>query len=140
MNYYKANTPAIALEYFDNEIIIVNLEKGNYYSLRHTAFDLWNLLIAGHTAASASESIAARYTLGSGDVLSVVEPFVNQLVEENLLTELSEVADTLSDSAVFIHPTFELPVLEVFTDMQELLLLDPIHEVKPQEQGWPFKK
>ena len=30
---------------------------------------------------------------------------------------------------------FEKPVIEKFSDMQEMLLLDPIHEVS--EMGWP---
>ena len=33
---------------------------------------------------------------------------------------------------------FEKPVLQKHTDMQELLLLDPIHEI--DEKGWPSKK
>ena len=32
---------------------------------------------------------------------------------------------------------FEFPIIEKFTDMQELLLLDPIHEV--DEKGWPHQ-
>ncbi|MBX3014591.1 MAG: hypothetical protein KF832_23935 [Caldilineaceae bacterium] len=34
--------------------------------------------------------------------------------------------------------TFETPVLNEFTDMQERLLLDPIHEV--DHAGWPHRK
>jgi hypothetical protein len=33
------------------------------------------------------------------------------------------------------RPVFGQPVLEKFTDMADLLLLDPIHEVG--EAGWP---
>jgi hypothetical protein len=32
--------------------------------------------------------------------------------------------------------TWSAPTLEVFTDMQDLLLFDPIHEVGPE--GWPY--
>ena len=42
---FAVNTPTIAIEDFDNEIIIVNVEKGNYYSLRNAAFDVWNLFL-----------------------------------------------------------------------------------------------
>jgi len=30
---------------------------------------------------------------------------------------------------------WQLPVVQVYTDMQDLLLFDPIHEVGPE--GWP---
>jgi hypothetical protein len=33
---------------------------------------------------------------------------------------------------------FSPPVLQKFSDMQELLLVDPIHEVKAE--GWPLTK
>jgi hypothetical protein len=33
-------------------------------------------------------------------------------------------------------PDGELPALEAFNDMKDLLLLDPVHEVDEQ-QGWP---
>ena len=33
---------------------------------------------------------------------------------------------------------FEAPALQVYTDMEDLLLLDPIHEV--DEMGWPSAK
>ena len=34
--------------------------------------------------------------------------------------------------------SFEAPILHKYTDMQDLLLLDPIHEV--DEAGWPSVK
>ncbi len=33
------------------------------------------------------------------------------------------------------RPAFEAPVLESYSDMQDLLLLDPIHDV--DDAGWP---
>jgi hypothetical protein len=33
---------------------------------------------------------------------------------------------------------FVMPLIEKFADMQELLLLDPIHEVK--DAGFPYQK
>jgi hypothetical protein len=32
---------------------------------------------------------------------------------------------------------FEEPALEGFTDLEDLLLLDPVHEVEPS-RGWPY--
>jgi len=36
------------------------------------------------------------------------------------------------------RPAFEPPVLTTFSDMQELLWLDPIHEV--DDAGWPIAR
>jgi hypothetical protein len=40
--------------------------------------------------------------------------------------------------ADYIRTPFMPPELEVFTDMKDLLLLDPIHAIG--EAGWPNKK
>ena len=36
------------------------------------------------------------------------------------------------------RPEFTIPELHMHTDMQEFLLVDPIHEV--DDSGWPHKK
>jgi hypothetical protein len=136
---FTPNTPTIAIEDFDNEIIIVNLEKGNYYSLRHSAFDAWNLFASGYTLQDSVNTIAENYSLKPEDVTTTIESFLSQLTNESLLVPV-QTQDTDPVSYTFTQKDFQPPLLEVFTDMQELLLLDPIHEVKPQEQGWPFKK
>ena len=33
---------------------------------------------------------------------------------------------------------FTTPTLEIFSDMQDILLLDPVHDV--DERGWPINK
>jgi len=38
----------------------------------------------------------------------------------------------------FESGVFNAPVLEAFKDMQEILLLDPIHDTS--QKGWPLKK
>jgi hypothetical protein len=42
------------------------------------------------------------------------------------------------DPAPAERATFIAPVLAVYTDMQDLLLLDPIHDV--DEIGWPTRR
>jgi hypothetical protein len=42
------------------------------------------------------------------------------------------------DAASNGSKTFEPPLLEKYTDMQDLVLLDPVHEV--DSTGWPAPK
>jgi len=61
-------------------------------------------------------------------------------VAESLLVPLASApspASTRKPSLLADAP-FVLPVLERYTDMQELLLIDPIHDV--DETGWPRRK
>ena len=135
---FSPNTPTIAIENFDNEIIIVNLEKGNYYSLRNSAFDIWNLLMAGNNLDTVISIINEAYSPDPEYADEVLTTFLNSLINESLIIPAK--TPTPIQPYSLEQANFQAPLLEVFTDMQELLLLDPIHEVKPEEQGWPFKK
>ena len=72
---------------------------------------------------------------------SYVHDFIGKLKEEGLVLERNA-GDLEAMEAVDRHPSgksfgakFEKPVLQKYSDMQDLLLLDPIHEV--DEMGWP---
>ena len=76
---------------------------------------------------------------------SELEPAVVRLVAELQREELIVAADP--DAASSAHDAaatggaaraFRAPVLQKFTDMQEMLLLDPIHDV--DARGWPHQK
>lgn len=59
---------------------------------------------------------------------------MESLVTEELLVP-SEQQVELGTLPSAPHP-FSIPASQKFTEMQELLLVDPIHEVDPQA-GWP---
>lgn len=66
---------------------------------------------------------------------------VEELVTEGLLVtgEAAAVAPESPPAApVGERPPFVRPILQKYTDMADLLLLDPIHEV--DEQGWPHPR
>ena len=64
-----------------------------------------------------------------------------KLQMENLVTSvdcLADVTPSAIENAVAVKQPFEAPILNKYNDMQELLLLDPIHDV--DEAGWPNTK
>jgi hypothetical protein len=70
---------------------------------------------------------------------------LDKLVSEELIVAIDSPTNDDAQAANVISgelvdkPRFEQPVLEKFTDMEDLLLLDPIHEVNLQS-GWPNQK
>jgi hypothetical protein len=74
----------------------------------------------------------------------LVQKFIDELQQEGLIVvkekeESRGAIDLKTESkAEGKKPDFEAPVLNRYTDMQDLLLLDPIHEV--DETGWPIQK
>lgn len=75
-----------------------------------------------------------------------IHQFVGELQQEGLIVtdepqgNGSEARPGIQDRAQVIegHPDFETPALHKYSDMQDLLLLDPIHEV--DDTGWPSPK
>ncbi len=64
--------------------------------------------------------------------------FGAELAAEALLLESdadADVAATIELPPETAGQVWEVPKFEKFTDMQDLLLFDPIHEVQPS--GWP---
>ena len=64
---------------------------------------------------------------------------MRQATEQQLITPTGEPVATKSLKTPLMRQPFSTPVLETYTDMQDLLTLDPIHDVDPQ-QGWPIQK
>lgn len=126
---YEVNHPEVVDESVDGEVLIVHLGTGAYYSSRGTGDLVWQLLARG----ASPQEVASALTGGSdGDVASSVAAFAAQLVDEGLVRTRTATPEQLPAVSV---SDFQPPVLEKFVDMQELLLLDPIHEV--EEAGWP---
>jgi hypothetical protein len=73
-------------------------------------------------------------------VAAAVGAFLGELVEAGLLVAGEAEPDPMPAPAPVDRPApWAAPALETFTDMQELILLDPVHEVEPG-QGWPVAR
>jgi hypothetical protein len=128
-------------ETIDGEVILIQLERGNYYSLSGSGREVWALLCQGVSPADVSSHLTERYEAPAEEVEVAVSDLVEQLLQEGL-------AEENGANPAAVRPTpeddggsaagFETPRLEKYTDMQDYLLIDPIHDVS--EIGWPSVK
>jgi hypothetical protein len=143
---FRVNTPSITSETIDGEVVIINLVTGNYYSLVDAGAIIWSLVGKGAAVSEIVEYITAAYQGGRSDIEMTIKELIAQLQQENLIVPLMAgegLAFNLLDCQSMSNnreerPAYQPPVLGIYTDMQELLLLDPIHEV--DEMGWPRAK
>jgi hypothetical protein len=125
----------------DGEVIAIDLRTGTYYSLRDSAAELWVLVqrSPGATREELAEALSARYETNGHDVEAAVTEFLERLHEEGLVTVVEgDVPPTSVAPAVEPNGqprAFVAPVLDKHTDMQDLVLIDPVHEVSGA--GWP---
>jgi hypothetical protein len=140
MPRYQVNRPDVMMESFEGEVIIIHMKRGNYYSLRGSAPLIWDMIGQGCSLEKTGDYLAARYPAQEEEVRGSLRTLVEELIAEDLIAPLAA-APTASNetfSNVKVDGPFTPPLLERYTDMQELLLLDPIHEV--DETGWPARK
>jgi hypothetical protein len=143
---YQTAGQDIVSEEIDGEVIIVNLKNGNYYSLTQSATAIWAGIQRHATLEQIRDGLAIRY---SGDAASMdrgLAELIKALEGEELIRQQtadeadSPVAESSAgDSPPQAKEAYLPPVFERFTDMGDLLLLDPVHEVE-DEKGWPHVK
>jgi hypothetical protein len=120
----------------DGEVIAVNLDTGTYYSLAGVAAELWGAVERGLAVAEVVDEAADRHRVAREVVEPAVVRFLAELADEELISAPSGSAPLVAPAAVAgADDGFPAPRIERYTDMQELLLLDPIHDV--DERGWP---
>lgn len=140
----RVNTPRIVHETIDGETVLLNLDTGNYYSLAGVGAHIWGFIEGGAPLNDIIEKMKCDYDSNGTDVEGTINKFVSELLQERLI-----VPDKTETPASFQWPaeerasdsktakqTFRSPILNKYTDMQDLLLLDPIHDVD-EEAGWP---
>jgi len=134
---YKINSPETIHENLNDEVVVVNLQRGNYYSLNNIATDIWTLILHSYNSDEITNKLMERYPQAQNELQQSIPTFITNLQEEALIVADAEKmsADEVALSADTKLDNFTTPVLEKYTDMQDLLMLDPIHEV--DETGWP---
>jgi hypothetical protein len=104
----------------------MDLEAGVYFSFNITATQIWSEIISGNLTDTALYEYAAHQN----------RDFIDFLLEQKII--LREPAAQIGNVEKK-DPIGELEIAQwqTFSDMKELLLLDPVHDIALNEQGWP---
>lgn len=136
---FRLNTPHVVVEIFEDEVILVNLEAGAYYSVEGIGSRLIALLRDEHDLSTILGILEAEVEAEAGVIGSAVESFLGELEKEGLIVAESRQRSATGPSvAASGRRPFLPPVLHKYTDLRDLLLLDPIHDV--DDAGWPVRK
>lgn len=141
---FRVNSPEIVSETIDGEVVIINLDKGYYYSLLKTGADVWSRIERHLDRDRIIQELTEAYDGIAEEIAIAIDEFIANLQHEQLIVADSSLEFLPSEPIAEIanqssKPRFQKPMLEKFTDMEDLLLLDPIHEVDV-EAGWPNAK
>jgi hypothetical protein len=144
MPRFRINSPQVIHETVDAEAVIVNLETGTYYMLTDTGERIWAALARGASVDDILVELRASYRDGDRQLEGTVSAFLEELAGEGLIVPSDEDGGRPKRAggpgpAAASGAPFPVPVLQKFQDMQELILLDPVHEVH-EELGWPHPR
>lgn len=134
---FAVNEPTVIQEIIDGEAIIADLGRGFYYSLDAIGSQIWNALVAGSSAVEIIDALVNRFDADRETVAAGTNALLQRLVAEMLIVprESGPIPAAQPRFGDLEVAGFAAPVLSKYTDMEQLLLLDPIHEV--DETGWP---
>jgi hypothetical protein len=141
----QVNRPNVISETIEGETIIIHLLTGTYYSLRGSAADVWSTIERSTTRDEIVAVLGSRYDAAADHIENSVESLLGDLQAEDLIVMADTESGTngagphepLTPIANAERLPFPHPSLEKFTDMQDIILLDPVHEVSAQ--GWPHR-
>jgi hypothetical protein len=103
---------------------------------------IWDGIVCGFGADQIRQRVRETFSADAADVTADFENFVASLVTNNLVsvavheTALPNIEWSLALPSD--RRDYDPPLLNSYNDLQDLALLDPIHDV--EETGWPNRK
>ena len=134
---WRLNTPDVSSELIGNEVVTIHLPTGMYYSIEYSAADIWVGIERGLIFDELVNIVTRTYDVGAAQAASDAANFVTELLQEQLIVEAPGSGEVAA-SATGELKSYLTPRVDKFSDLQELLMIDPIHEV--DERGWPHTK
>jgi hypothetical protein len=135
MQYRISPSSNVSARSFGDEVIAANFVRGVYYSLLGPAAQIWEGLLAGVPLDRVVAEVSALSDSEPAAFAAAANSLVEALLAEGLLVQGPPAQEKAWQAMAGSEGPYGLPGLERFTDMEDLLLLDPVHDV--EEMGWP---
>ena len=130
MNWIE-NRQDVVSDIIDGEMVLLHLKAGHYFSMNATASALWETLQKGASEEAIVGQLAERFP-EQPQLAEQVRAWFEQLRQEQLIVPCEQV---VAPAQVVFEGAYAAPELNKYTDLQDLLLIDPIHE--SDAAGWP---
>jgi hypothetical protein len=127
----RLNEPNVIFDESEGIVVVINLVSGLYFRLDQASANLWGILASGP---SVEEFFAG---CRNADELRGQWPEIRSTLLLHGLVVFENLEKAPSRGA--ISWVFEGFSIEPFTDLEDILKLDPIHEVDPG-RGWPHPR
>jgi hypothetical protein len=131
---YTVNRQQVVDEVIDGEAVMINLVTGCYYCTNAVGALVWQGVTQGASTEQIATALSATFDGAPTDVADQVSAMLQRLEAEGLVV-VGEPNPAASLQFERPDTAYAAPDVEVFNDLNDLLLLDPVHDVDPA--GWP---
>ncbi len=116
----------VAGKVVDDEVIIINLTNGIYYSMDKIGAFIWSAIEAGDCLGDIAVDIARRHKVTVNETMADIQRIASEFLEEQLV-DIREGggAPRSSGSVEEGDEVYHAPHLTKFEDMADLFALDP---------------
>ena len=137
MTSYAVKQDNVVHDTIDGEVLAIRSDTGAYYSMTGTSATTWVALLTSQALDHVVDQVARHHNVEPKEATDAIHTFAESLVGETLLIkgDVNALCEPIQLPVETASVAWVAPSFEKFTDMQDLLLFDPIHEVQPS--GWP---
>lgn len=124
---FHVNTQLVASEVVDGEAVIINLSSGMYYTLDKVGAEVWQLVELGCSTRHMAHLLAKHHGVAPETVLSDIDELFTSLLEQELVVPSTDPTPDSPTLPSVAQPSngYQKPALVIYTDMSEVLALDP---------------
>lgn len=132
---YKLNEEKMFYDMAEGQAIVINFTTGMYYGTSSLGSAVLDALLAGTAVSDVLTALKALEGCPE-DMEQKLDTFVKALLDLEIITAGETTGAACVIGADALADGFVLTVDE-FTEVQDLILADPVHDVDV-EQGWPI--
>jgi hypothetical protein len=122
----RVKSNSVIYDIIEGEAVVMNLEAGVYYSFNSEATKIWEFAVTDFPTEEELLKFAGQHNID----------FVYFLLEQELVVR-DKLDNKHSSKRINLGSELGNAGWQVFSDMKDLLLLDPVHDIALNEQGWP---
>jgi hypothetical protein len=124
MSIFAINSFSVIHNFIEGEAVVMNLDTGLYYSLNPAASLIWEKITDNRFSEDSIRDFAGSQN----------KDFIEFLIDHGLVSRESAQVPVGEDEPS-LSPLSGTAEWHVFSDMKELLLLDPVHDIALSEHG-----
>lgn len=135
---FRINEEKMFFDIADGQAVIINFTTGMYYGASLLGSAVIEQLVKGAEPSAIAKEVGKAEGCPA-DFEGKLGDFIRMLTEKEILVEAEETgADSAEIAVSAFAEGFDL-TLDEFSEVQDLLLADPVHDVDVEE-GWPVLK